>query len=162
MSHVKFSTRESISFGWEKTKAHGGLLFKTLLIFFALEVMKALVTQVLANQLIGLLAGIALGVAQFVIGVGLTVMSLRIAQGKHTDLEDLIPPADLLWRYFAASALVGLIAAGVMLGIVLIVLAFAAVVGGIQTTYFAAWASVGMLVGAIVVVYIGVRFSMVR
>jgi hypothetical protein len=162
MTKRSFSIRESLSFGWEKTKAHRGLLFKILLILFALQVMSSIVSHVLHDELIGLLAGIAIGIAQFVVGVGFTLVSLRIAQNKHVDLNDLISPPELLWRYFAASCLVGLVAFGAVLGIILVVLALAALQGGITTHLFPAWIAVGAAVAVVALGYIALRFSMVR
>lgn len=162
MNTRSFSIRESLSFGWEKTKAHRGLLFKILVIFFALQVMGSMVSHVLEGELIGMLANVAIGIAQFVVGVGFTLVSLRIAQNKHTDLNDLVPPPELLWRYFAASFLVGLIAFGTVAGIALLVLAIASLQGGISTGLFPAWIAVGGVLSAVAVAYICLRFFMVR
>ena len=159
---MHFSIKESLVFGWHKTRAHSGLLFKVLLIIFALQVASAVVTRVLEGTLIGGLASVALSIAQFVVGVGLTYITLRLAQGKHTELKDIIPPLEVLWRYFASSLLVGLIALGIVLVLALGVLALGALSGGLQTSIFPMWVGFGVLVGVIALVYISLRFSMVR
>lgn len=159
---MNFSIREAFTFGWQKTKSHSGLLFKALLIIFALQVCYAIVTKVLEGQAIGVLAAVALSVAQFVTGVGITLITLRIAQGKHTELKDMIPPLNTLWRYFAATALVGLIVLAVVLVLFLLALVVAAMVGGIHSTVFPIWVAIGAFVGVIALTYISLRYSMVR
>ncbi len=46
------------------------------------------------------------------VGVGLTLITLRIAQGKHVTYREIIPPLEVLWRYAAANILAGLIIVG--------------------------------------------------
>ncbi len=41
--HPPFLISEALQFGWEKTKAHSGLLFQVLLTLFALQVLYAVV-----------------------------------------------------------------------------------------------------------------------
>jgi hypothetical protein len=114
-----FSIEESLKFGWAKTKEHSGLIFKALLTIFALEIASAIVSKVLENTLIGFLGNLAIGIAGFVVGVGLTFISLRIAQGKHVEFKDIIPPLEVLWRYFLASLLVCL---AVFAGFILLII----------------------------------------
>ena len=104
-----FSIEESLSFGWAKTKEHSGLIFKSLLTLFAVQIAYMIVEKVLVGTLMGILGQIALTFAEFVVGVGLTLITLRIAQGKHVEFKDIIPPVDVLWRYFVASLVAGLI-----------------------------------------------------
>ena len=103
--HIK----ESLEFGWKKTRQHSGLLFQVLVTLFALQVMYAIVSRVLENSAIGFLAILALVFAEFVVGVGLTLVALRLAQGKHAEYKNIIPPADVLWRYALANLLAGLV-----------------------------------------------------
>jgi hypothetical protein len=98
-----------------------------------------------------------LAVAQFVVGVGLTLIALRIAQGKHVELSELIPPAQLLWRYFAATLLVGLIIGGVALIAILVSLAASSAFGSNLGVLF-----FGGLATFALAVYFSIRFSMVR
>ncbi|TSC68524.1 MAG: hypothetical protein G01um101456_611 [Parcubacteria group bacterium Gr01-1014_56] len=115
---MTFSIVESLKFGWEKTKQHSGLLFQVLLTLFALQVLYAMVSRVLEGSAIGFLAIVALMVAEFVVGVGLTLITLRIAQGKHVEYKDIVPPLQMLWQYALASALAGLIVLG---GLILLI-----------------------------------------
>jgi Co/Zn/Cd efflux system component len=159
---MTISLKESLSFGWHKTKSHSGLLFKILLILFGLQVVYAVVGRVLEGTLIGALAVVALSVAQFVVGVGLTLVTLRIAQGKHVELKEIVPPLEVLWRYFLASVLVGLIVMGVIVGLVLAAMVLAVVTGGMNSVFFPLWIAVGICAGVIAISYFAVRFSMVR
>ena len=106
---MTFSIEESLRFGWEKTKQHSGLLFQVLLTLFVLQVVYAIVSRVLAGSAIGALAMVALAVAEFVVGVGLTLITLRIAQGKHVEYKNIIPPLQMLWHYALANILAGII-----------------------------------------------------
>jgi hypothetical protein len=159
---MDFSITESLKFGWHKTKAQSGLLFKALLVIFTLQVCYAVVNHVLDGEVIGVLAALAISIAQFVTGVGFTLITLRIAQGKHTELSDIIPPLEVLWRYFAATALVGLIVLAVMVGFVGIALIVAAALGGIHSDLFPIYFAFGAAAGVVAIGYLSLRFSMVR
>lgn len=117
--HHTFSIKESFAFGWRKTKQHSGLLLRTMLILFALQVAQALVGTVLEHQPIGILASVAIFAAEAVVGIGFTLITLKIAKGVRATYADITPPARLVWEYILASLLAGLmIAAGLLLFIV--------------------------------------------
>jgi hypothetical protein len=158
---MTFSIRESLKFGWAHTKQHSGLLFKVLLVLFTLQVLSAIVTSALEGTLIGVLATIAIGIGGFVVGVGFTLITLRIAQGKHVEFKEIIPPMQMLWHYFAASFLVGLIIFGSVLGIVLAMGAVSIALGGTMAM-FPLLTIIAVLAALMVVSYFAVRFSMVR
>ena len=115
---MTFSIKEALWFGWEKTKKHSAVLFQILLTLFALEVMYALVSNVLEHSAIGFLAIVALVIAEFVVGVGLVLVTLRIAQGKHVEYKNVIPSLDILWRSALANLLMGLI---IVVGFILLI-----------------------------------------
>ena len=115
---MTFSIKEALLFGWHKTRLHSGLLFKILITLFALMVAQELVSVVLKQSVIGFLAVFALTVAQFVAGVGLVLVTLRIAQGRHASYENIVPPLQTLWQYAVAHLLAGLI---ILLGLILLI-----------------------------------------
>jgi hypothetical protein len=159
---MAFSVQESLAFGWRKTREHSGLLFQILLTLFAIQVMYAIVSRVLEGSLIGALALLALGVASFIVGVGFTVITLRLAQGKHAEFKEIIPPVQLLWQYFAASILTGLVIMGVFLGIMLIALAIGAALGAGVHGLFSFFVGLGVIVSVVAVIYAATRLAMVR
>jgi len=117
--NMPFSIGESLRFGWDKTRAHSGVLFQAMLALFAIQIASSIVEKVLGNTLEGFLATIALGVVSVIIGTGFTVITLRLARGEATSYRDLIPKAQLVWTYFLASLLSGLIIFG---GLILLVI----------------------------------------
>lgn len=111
MTHT-FSIKEAIRFGWHKTRDNSGVLFQALLVLFALQVVSAIVQRVLEHTVLGFIATIALTVVGVFVGTGLTVMSLKIARNEHTELRDIWPNGRLVWHYFLASCLAGIIILG--------------------------------------------------
>jgi hypothetical protein len=106
---VTFSIREALRFGWEKTKAHSMLLFQVLITLFALQVAYSIVGHTLQHTLIGILATIALVVAETVVGIGFTIIALKIAEEKSASYRDILPSWEIFWRYILATMLAGLL-----------------------------------------------------
>jgi hypothetical protein len=117
--HAEFSIGESLAFGWQKTKAHSGVIFPVLLINIILMGAYSIVANEPTLTLMGMLWAFALGVGGFITGTGLTLIALRIAQGKHVEFKNIIPLPELLWRYLLAGVLVGLVVMG---GIILFII----------------------------------------
>ncbi len=113
-----FSIEESLKFGWHKTKAHSALLFQVMLTLFALEVVSSIVTKVLGHSALGTAASIVLGVVGLFVGVGFTIITLKLAKGEHTSYSDIMPPLKLVWHYFVANILSGLL---VVIGFILLI-----------------------------------------
>ena len=114
-----FSIEESLTFGWHKTREHSKLLFRVLLTLFALQVAQAVVGATLEHTLIGVLATIAIVAGEVVIGIGLTLITLKIAKGESVIYGDIIPPLKLAWEYILASLLAGFIT---LLGFILLII----------------------------------------
>src|SRR4051812_5688717 len=93
------SIEESLRFGWAKTRAHSTLIFQVLLTLFALEIVQQLVTRVLGDTLEGAMAIAVLFVLNIVLGIGFTLITLRIAEGKHASYKDIIPPLTIIIAY---------------------------------------------------------------
>ena len=114
-----FSIKEAIRFGWDKTRAHSALVFQVVLTLFALEVANAVVSKTIGGTALGIMATIVIVVAEFLVGVGLIVIVLKLARGVHARYAEIIPPWSLAWRYFLASFLAGLAVLG---GLILLVI----------------------------------------
>jgi hypothetical protein len=176
----------SFKFGWEKTRAHSMLVFQVVLAIFALEVVRAIVERVLHNSALGGLASFALWVLSVFVGVGATLISLRLVRGQHTTHRDLLPDWKLVWKFFVAG-----ICAGFVMAIPLIVAgAYAAFrivhafgFDGLETMFrqmqygdpvmqkmytsmlFGSIGAVGYVLFAIAIIasaYLALRYSMVR
>ncbi|HEY5383172.1 MAG TPA: hypothetical protein VIJ88_01310 [Candidatus Paceibacterota bacterium] len=117
--HHHFSIDESLRFGWQKTKAHSRLLFQVLLTFFAVQVSSAVVSRVLGHTLLGIAATIVLTICSIFLGVGLTVIVLKLARGERASYSDLMPKGELVWRFFIAGLLSGIFMA---IGLVLLII----------------------------------------
>jgi hypothetical protein len=115
---MHFSIQEAFVFGWHKTKAHSGLLFKALLTLFALEVAQVVVQHVLGGEILGFLAWFALMIGQLFVGMGFIWITLKLARGEHAAYDDLLPPARLAWKYVLAILLSGILT---FLGLLLLI-----------------------------------------
>ncbi len=164
---VPFSIEESLEFGWEKTRAHSGLLFKTLLLFFLIIFFDLVVSATISKTTsLGIVFYLGLARAlsflvSVVVGIGFIVLLLKVVKGEPVTLHDLVPSWPTFVRYVASYALFGIIfflGFGVpvivtaMIGLALIqnpiVLVSAAIVYGIAFLFAA--------------MYVLLRFSMLR
>jgi uncharacterized membrane protein len=127
-----FSIQEALGFGWDKTREHSGLLFQIVLTYAAFQVAASIVQKTMEGTVLGAVASIAIGVMSVIIGAGFMHIVLKLAHGHAAHYRDLIPPARLVWYFFCASVVSG----------ILIILGFIAfIIPGI---------------------YLALRFSMVR
>lgn len=154
MTH-SFSISEALEKGWHLMRMHSGLIFQMMLSLFALQVVSTIVSRTLQGTLIGFLASFALGVLGIFMGVGMTLIALRLARGHAAHYQDLFPNWFVVLRFMCANILAGLV--------VLVPL----LIGGL--IIWGAWiANVPLLMvalciaTAIVCVYVVIRYSFVR
>ncbi len=114
-----FSIEESLRFGWHKTREHSKVLFQILITLFALQVAQAVVSATLSHQMIGMVATFAIIIAEVILGIGLTLITLKIAKGEHVAYADVVPPLKLAWEYILASLLAGFV---ILLGFILLII----------------------------------------
>jgi uncharacterized membrane protein len=119
MEKTDFSIREVFQFGWEKTKTNSTVLFQGVLALFGIHVASLIIEKTLHNSIEGFLATTLLMVVSLAVGVGMTIVSLRIARGVPATYKDIVPSADILWRYCLASVLSALAIIG---GLILFIL----------------------------------------
>ncbi len=113
-----FSIRESLRFGWNKTRQHNRILFAVLLVLFASRVAYAIVDKVLGHTLQGFAAGVVLTLVSFVLGIGFTLITLKIAKGESVSYSDFIPPFRTIGEFLCTSILTGLMIVG---GLILLI-----------------------------------------
>jgi hypothetical protein len=180
-----FSIKEAIVFGWHKVKAHSGLVFQLILVLFAIEVVSAIVQKVLEGTALGSLASFALTVLSTFVGTGVMLITLKLARGDHAQFNQILPPWQLVWKYFCSGIVVGLlmllpfIAAGLVAVLALMLLVpqlFPAVFTVVNTgAFFQAtvtasqnqtvlYVTLALLFAAAVVssVFLGLRYAMAR
>lgn len=117
--HQSFSIAEALRFGWKKTRAHSGLVFKVLLTLFGVQIAHSIVNETLMPSLEGIFATVILTIVSVVVGSGATLISLKLARGTHAHYADIIPPIDVVVRYFFASLLAGIV---ILLGLILLII----------------------------------------
>ncbi len=160
MNHP-FSTAGALRFGWEKTRANSGLLFKVVLAFAAVVIAQSIAQTLISNQIIAVLAACIIGIVEIVFGVGATVISLKLARGEQTILRDIVPPWRITVRYVLASLVSGLyivLGAGIPISLgALIVLTYPSLGSGGLVGVFLL-----MALGVSIGVYLLLRYLMVK
>ena len=170
MTHT-FSIKEAIVFGWHKLKSHSGVVFQVVLVMFALQVLSSIVEESLKGSPIGTAASIVLAVLGVILGAGMTLIFLKLAKGESAHFREIWPKFGLVWKYFVASLLAGVItflplmAAG-LIGLVLLTstgsINFSEGMPAEGSGTMIALAAVIALVGLGGSIYLGLRYSMAR
>ncbi len=104
-----FSIREVFKAGWHTLRAHSRLVFAVVLTLFAMQIAQAVVDKSLGGTPMGGMALLVVGIAGAVLGVGATVISLRLAEHKHAEYRDLVPEWRILWRMVLGGIVAGIL-----------------------------------------------------
>lgn len=153
------SIEESLRFGWAKTRAHSTLIFQVLLTLFALEIVQQLVMRVLGDTLEGAVAIAVLFVLNIVLGIGFTLITLRIAEGKHASYQDIIPPLSVIIAYIGSMLLAGFATIVPLLAGLLVCLLAYLILPAAAAVFVYAIAGSAAVVTA---VYFALRYALVR
>jgi len=153
------SIGESIRFGWAKTRQHSTLVFQALLTLFAVQIAEKVVMSALANTLDGALASAALFILSVVLGIGFTLITLRIVQGKQVAYRDIVPPVNVCLSYIGAILLAGIITVVPLLVALIVCLLAFAVLPSMAAIVVSAVVAVAAFVAAI---YFALRYALVR
>lgn len=153
-------------------RAHSGLVFAVVLTLLGLQIATSIVEKVLAGTAIGFVGSFVLTLVGIVVGIGATVISLKLVEGKHAEYKDLLPRWGIIWRFVVAGFLVAvLVAIPVVVGILVSVMAFFAAGGEVAALEPAvtnmppgaiAAAFVPGLITVLVALYLSLRFAAVR
>ena len=103
-----FSTAESLRFGWTKTRTNSGLVFKVVLLFAAIVLLQGIAKALISNQILYAVATVVISLVEVVLGVGATVISLKLSRNEKTVLRDVIPPWHITVRCVLASLISGI------------------------------------------------------
>jgi hypothetical protein len=153
------SIEESIRFGWEKTRTNSRLIFQVVLTLFAVQIAEQVVTRVLGGTLEGAIASAALMILSVVLGIGFTIITLRIAQGKSASYEDILPSFQTSVSYIGAVLLAGIVTAvPLLIALILCLIAYVA----LPNMAAIAVCSVLAAIALVVAVYLMLRYVFVR
>lgn len=174
--HPSFVIADSLRFGWKTTRAHSGLVFKVVLSVFAVQIIFEVASKVWEDTAVGALITFLLVLCMIPLGVGMTIVMLRLARGEKATYRQIIPPFGLLVRYFVSGVLAVVLAiAPLVAGALLLLLGF--FVGGFIFALMASAApvwmyvfiSLCMLLGFVVTAaailctaYLSLQFALVR
>lgn len=153
------SIEESLRFGWAKTRAHSTIIFQTLLTLFGVQIAQQVVTRVLGGTLDGAVAAALLLVLSIVLGIGFTLIILRIAQGKHVAYQDVVPPVGVWASYIGATILAALVTVVPLIAALIVCLVSFAVLPNAAAMLVTAVVAAAALVSA---VYFALRYALVR
>lgn len=110
---MKFSKKEAIWFGWEKTKANLRFFIKVMIIVALIYLVPGLFKE---KGIITVVASLIFWALQIIVDLGLIKISLRMHDGEKAAVSDLFSTSELVLKYLAASILYGvIIAAGFLL-----------------------------------------------
>lgn len=104
-----FSKKEALLVGWQTFKERPFFLIG----LFVLTTLISVLTGWVADQVPHGGANVALNLIDFavqiILGMGMTLILLRVYDKAHTDYTDLLEPIHLFWKYFVMTVLVVII-----------------------------------------------------
>src|SRR6185437_6057227 len=98
-------------------------------------------------------------VLSVILGIGFTVMTLKIAKGEHAEYADLMPPMNVWIAYLAANILAAIVSVVPLLIAFIVCLAGYAYLPGQAAIILCV---VVAIIGFIVAAYLSLRYSFVR
>jgi len=156
MNHP-FSIREALRFGWHQVWAHSGLLFKIVILMLVLGFLRVVLSA--GGSAVSQILGALISLVLIALGIGITIISLKLARGESTSLRDIIPPWSLAWRYLLSSLIVGIfMAVCVAIPVALGVLAVSTLSGIEGKVLFGLAVALGVIAGC----YVMLRYAMVK
>lgn len=153
------SIEESIRFGWAKTRAHSALIFQALLTLFGVQIAEQIVQRVLAGTIEGALATAALFMLSVVLGIGFTLITLRIAEGKQVTYTDLLPPMGIWLPYLGANILAAIVT---VVPLIIAILGCLVAFAVLPATSVMVVVSVIAATGFVAAMYFALRYALVR
>lgn len=175
MTHT-FSIREAFVFGWHTVRNNSALVFQVVLTLFAIQVAQSIVSEVLEETLIGILASIVLMLVGLVVGVGAAVITLKIAKGHSAQYRELLQPVEFIVRFVLAGFYAAVITALPVLAAAAIFVPLGVLIAGPevvlaetaptvltqQMVVGIVVAGIGIAIGVVGSLYLALRYFMVR
>lgn len=119
-----FSIKESVKYGWQKTKANfwkaAALVAIAAVPSFIVSIFDSAMqdTESLASDIVLGILIVAVNIASIIIGIGIMKMFLRINEGENPPVKEIFSAYGVFWKYLGTSILYGLIVVG---GLILLV-----------------------------------------
>ncbi|MAJ97261.1 hypothetical protein CL644_00160 [bacterium] len=113
-----FSKKEAFVAGWESFKERPFFIIGLFLITTIISIITGLIADEVSGVLVGAVINIADFAIQTVIGMGMTLILLRLYDRVETDYTDLLEPLHLFWKYLVASILVMIV---ILFGLILFI-----------------------------------------
>lgn len=132
-SKDKLTIADSLSQGWQKTKANLSILISSVLVLALISIVFSTVRNILGNtvktgdlsepnlsllvffSIVSLVIFVVETAVQNLTSIGFTKIQLNILDNKKPKVSDLFKAHGLFWQYLATSILVGLIVLGGLL-----------------------------------------------
>lgn len=101
-----FSKREALSYGWQRFKERPLFLIGLFIITTVISAISGFVADSVQTGGIGVVIGLIDFALQMLLGMGMTLILLRVYDQVDTDYTDLLEPLHLFWKYLAMTVLV--------------------------------------------------------
>jgi hypothetical protein len=158
-----FSITDAFSFGWEKIKSNSRIVFSATLIIAAIELLMRF--SMPEHPTPGSVAVTAVGtIIAYVLGVGFTIITLKISRGHAAELREIVPPMKLFIQYLLASLAVWLMALAAIVAGILAggVITFAFRAGGLHGAAVLFPLIIGTVAGTAGALWVLLRYFFVR
>lgn len=106
-----FSVSEAIKFGWNTTKANFSFFVKIILIVGLVYLVSGAISESVkdSDRVTSTAFGAVSWIIQMIVGIGLTKIAIKFADGQKAEIADLYNHYPLFFKYLAGSILNGII-----------------------------------------------------
>lgn len=127
-----FSKREALSYGWQRFKERPLFLIGLFIITTVISAISGFVADSIQTGGISVVVGLMDFAIQMLLGMGMTLILLRVYDQVDTDYTDLLEPLHLFWKYLAMTVLVLVV---VIVGFLLLIIP--GIIAGIALSFAA-------------------------
>lgn len=133
MTTKKFSKGEAVRFGWDTMKDNLGFFIGLLIVVGLISFVPGIIGRLVSEKasVLSIIIGIASGVLDLVITMGLIRIAIRFCDNDKGELADLFSCFPLFFKYLFGLILYGLIVAG---GTILLIIP--GIIWGIKFRFF--------------------------
>lgn len=114
-----FSKKEALKFGWERFKERPFFLVGLFILTTVISAITGFVAEEITTGAVGVVVNLLDFAVQIILGMGMTLIMLRIYDKVDTDYTDLVEPLHLFWKYLVMTVLVLIV---VLFGFVLFII----------------------------------------
>lgn len=114
-----FSKKEALKFGWQRFKERPFFLIGLFILTTVISGVTGFVAEEVGSGGVGAVVNLIDFAIQIILGMGMTLILLRVYDQVDTDYTDLLEPLHLFWKYLAMTILVLVI---VLIGFILFII----------------------------------------